>query len=541
MWRPLPLSMAIACITSAVTGLGQAGAPVPALIPRPARIEPRPAGFELRESTKVIAGPGTETEAHRLAESLRAATGFKLPVESGQSGRSALVFVLDPSLRTALGDEGYRLSVGPGRVLIRAAGAAGLFYAGETFRQLLPVEVFGPAHKGIARRWVAPGIEIEDRPRLRWRGLLLDVARHYQPLEFLKKLVDLAALHKMNVLQLHLTDDQGWRMEIKKYPRLTEVGSVRAESPRPGDRNAGDGTRYGPFFYTQAQMRDLVVYARTRHVTILPEIEMPGHFLAALTAYPQFSCRGGPFAVRTRWGVEPDILCGGNDQAIAFALDILEEVVGVFPSEFIHIGGDEAPKNRWKECPKCQARIQAEGLKNEEALQGWFNQRIEAFLARNGRRLIGWDEILEGGLPARATVMSWRGMTGGLAAANSGHDVVMSPTSHCYFDYAQAEGPGEPEFIGGLITLETVYGFDPMPFGLLSPNQSHILGVQGNIWTEYIRTPADVEYFAFPRAAALAEVAWTPPAHRDFPDFRRRLSYHLKRLDQLNVHYRKLE
>jgi hexosaminidase len=276
-------------------------------------------------------------------------------------------------------------------------------------------------------------------------------------------------------------------------------------------------------------------------VTILPEIEMPGHFLAALTAYPQYSCRGGPFAVRTRWGIEPDILCGGNDQAIAFALDILEEVVGVFPSEFIHIGGDEAPKDRWKECPKCQARIRAEGLKNEEALQGWFNQRIEAFLARNGRRLIGWDEILEGGLPARATVMSWRGMTGGLAAANSGHDVVMSPTSHCYFDYAQAEGPGEPECIGGLLPLETVYGFDPVPSGLLPANQSHVLGVQGNIWTEYIRTPADVEYSAFPRAAALAEVAWTPPAQRDFPDFRRRLSYHLKRLDHLNVHYRKLE
>jgi hexosaminidase len=287
-------------------------------------------------------------------------------------------------------------------------------------------------------------------------------------------------------------------------------------------------------------MRELVAYAQARHVTIVPEIEMPGHLLAALTAYPQFSCTGGPFTVRTRWGIEPDILCAGNDEAVAFALEVLGEVLEVFPSEFIHIGGDEAPKDRWKQCARCQARIKAEGLNGEEALQGWFNHRVEEFLASKGRRLIGWDEILEGGLPPRATVMSWRGIAGGIAAANAGHDVVMSPTSHCYFDYAQAKGPAEPEAIGGFVPLETVYAFEPIPPELSADQRHHVLGAQGNVWTEYIWTPKEAEYFAFPRAAALAEVVWTPAQGRNYADFLARLAGHNRRLDQLGVNYRPL-
>jgi hexosaminidase len=267
---------------------------------------------------------------------------------------------------------------------------------------------------------------------------------------------------------------------------------------------------------------------------------MPGHFLGALAAYPQFSCRGGPFEVRTRWGVEEDILCAGNDQAIAFACDILSEITEVFPSPFIHIGGDEAPRDRWKACPKCQARMKAEGLKNEAQLQTYFNAQIEKFLVSKGRRLIGWDEILEGGLTPGAAVMSWRGVEGGIAAANAGHDVVMSPTSHCYFDYAQSRQPGEPESIGGFIPLRTVYEFEPIPPGLEPAQRRHILGAQGNVWTEFIHEPADVEYFAFPRAAALAEVLWSPADKKDYLDFFRRLQFHVKRLDAVGVNYRKL-
>jgi hexosaminidase len=322
---------------------------------------------------------------------------------------------------------------------------------------------------------------------------LLDPARHFLTPESVKKLVDAMALHKLNTLQLHLTDDQGWRVEIKKYPRLTQIGSVRQESPRKGDRKQGDGTSYGPFFYTQEQIRDLVAYAQARHVTLMPEIEMPGHFLAALAAYPEYSCRGGPFAVRTRWGIEPDILCPGNDAAVAFATDILSEVVKLFPSRFIHIGGDESPRDRWKTCAKCQARMKKEGLTKEAQLQTWLNHRVEKFLVSRGRRMVGWDEILEGGLTPGAVVMSWRGIKGGIAAAESGHDVVMSPTSHCYFDYAQSRAAGEPECIGGFLPLEKVYEFEPVPPTLVDEDKRrHILGAQGNLWGEYFWTPQDV-------------------------------------------------
>jgi len=544
----------------AETGNPAAGAQVFGLVPLPMSLKPGEGRFELTGRTVVVARAGARAEAQRLAAELRTPTGFKLPVTDDRQAADCIVLELDPKLEPSLGPEGYRLSVAPRRIEIRAASDAGLFYGGVTLRQLLPPFVFSRSIvKAVSRavpegtsgrvrreppqpvRWTAPCVEIEDSPRFPWRGLLLDVARHYMPPEFIKRLIDLAALHKMNSLQLHLTDDQGWRLEIKKYPRLTQIGSIRKESPRHGDRRRGDGTPYGPLFYTQEEIGDLVAHAATRHVTLVPEIEMPGHFLAALTAYPEYSCRGGPFELRTRWGIELDILCPGNDASLAFVEDVLAEVVELFPGPFLHIGGDEAPRARWKECPKCQARIRAEGLANEAELQTWLNHRVEKFLADRGRRLIGWDEILEGGLTPGAAVTSWRGTRGGIAAATAGHDVVMSPTSHCYFDYAQARTPGEPECIGGFIPLATVYAFEPVPPTLPEERRKHILGAQGNLWTEYMWTPRDVEYFAFPRAAALAEVVWSPAGQRRFEDFHRRLAMHLRRLDQLDVNYRRLD
>jgi hexosaminidase len=519
----------------------EAKEPLPALVPQPVRLVVKDGRFQLTRSARLVARGSAVVEAEMLTETLAQPLGWRLPVVEGPRREGDIEMALGDDADNGA-EEGYRLSVTAHGVTLRSQSGAGLFYGGVTFRQLLPPAAFGSGASDStpAPPWTVPCVEIEDHPRFGWRGLLLDPARHFWTPDFVKRFVDLMALHKFNRLQLHLTDDQGWRFEVKKHPRLTAIGSMRQESPRPGDRNKGDGVPYGPFYYTQAQLRDLVDYAARRHVILVPEIEIPGHFLGAIAAYPEISCRGLPVAVRTQWGVEPDILCPGNDTAVAFALDVLDEVCAVFPGPFVHIGGDEAPRDRWKSCPKCQARIKAEGLKNEAELQTWLNHRLEAFLAGKGRRMIGWDEILEGGLTPRAAVMSWRGMEGGLAAAKSGHDVVMAPTSHCYFDYAQGRGPGEPESIGGFIPLETVYGFEPMPAQLPVERHRHILGVQGAIWSEYLRTPQDVEYFAFPRATALAEVAWSPAAARDLSEFKTRLGFHLGRLDRLEVHYRKL-
>jgi hexosaminidase len=511
------------------------------IVPRPTSVVSAPGEFMLTEQTVIVARPGTESEAEHLASTLRTPTGFALPVRS-VGDAPCITLQLDLALKTNLGEEGYRLAVTPHQVVIQAATPAGLFYGGVTLRQLLPAEVCSAKPiPSTAIDWKLPCVTVEDVPRFAWRGLLLDVARHFLPVDFVKRYIDLAALHKFNRLQLHLTDDQGWRVEIKRYPRLTEIGSVRAESPLAGDRARGDGTPYGPFFYTQEQVRELVAYAVVRHVTLVPEIELPGHFLAALTAYPELSCTGGPFHVRTQWGIEPDVLCPGNDQAIEFATNVLAEITELFPSPFIHIGGDEAPRDRWKVCAKCQTRMRTERLQSEAQLQTYLNHRLDKFLASRGRRMIGWDEILEGGLTPGAAVMSWRGTEGGIAAATAGHDVVMSPTSHCYLDYAQARGPEEPEAIGGFLPLETVYGFDPLPAALSAAQQKHILGVQGNLWTEYIPTPQVAEYFTYPRAVALAEVAWSPAAQRDFADFQRRLRVHVCRLRLMEVNFRELD
>jgi hexosaminidase len=369
----------------------------------------------------------------------------------------------------------------------------------------------------------------------------LDVGRHFFDKEFVKRYIDLIALHKMNTFHIHLTDDQGWRIEIKKYPRLTEIGSKRKESPMIGNRKKGDGTPYRGFF-TQDDIREIVEYARKRYITVVPELEMPGHSLGALAAYPELSCTGGPHEVMTRWGVFEDVYCAGNDKVFEFMEDVLTEVIELFPGEYIHIGGDECPKARWEKCPKCQARIKKEGLKDEHELQSYFVKRIEKFLNSKGRRLIGWDEILEGGLAPNASVMSWRGTEGGIAAARSGHDVVMSPTTHCYFDYYQSKNrKQEPEAIGGFLPLDIVYSFEPVPAELAPEQRKHVIGAQGNVWTEYIHTPSDVEYMALPRMCALAEVVWTPAELKDWDDFRDRLDRFAERLDAMGVNYRKPE
>ncbi|MBZ0293304.1 MAG: beta-N-acetylhexosaminidase, partial [Anaerolineae bacterium] len=417
-----------------------------------------------------------------------------------------------------------------------ASSIAGLLNGMQTLRQLLPSEIESSTTV-TSVAWQVPAVTIEDAPRFVWRGLHLDVGRHFFPVADIKKWLDVIALYKMNVFHWHLTEDQGWRIEIKQYPRLTEVGAYRAASPYPADRKRLDGQPYGGF-YTQAEVKEVVAYAQTLGITVVPEIEMPGHSIAALAAYPDLGCVGEDYQVRTFWGIEDDVFCAGNEDVYTFVENVLDEVLDLFPSEFVHIGGDECPKVRWEACPKCQAAIKREGLKDEHELQSYFIHRIEKFLNARGRRLIGWDEILEGGLAPNATVMSWRGSKGGIEAANAGHDVVMTPNTHCYLDYYQSEDhDNEPPAIGGYLPLENVYAFDPTA-GIEPEQAQHVLGGQGNVWTEYIPTSELVEYMTFPRLLAIAEAVWSPIEVRDYDDFLQRLKGQLARLDQLDVHYR---
>jgi hexosaminidase len=417
----------------------------------------------------------------------------------------------------------------------------------QTIRQLLPPDVFRDAPlraRAGAAAWTMPAVRIEDAPRFRWRGAMLDVARHFMPKEFVKKYVDLLALHKMNTFHWHLTDDQGWRLEIKKYPRLTEVGSRRART-MVGHRDRRDSTRWvydsvpHGGYYTQDDVREVVAYAAARHITVVPEVEMPGHAVAAIAAYPELGVTGRPTAVLERWGISSNIL-NAEPSTMAFMQDVLGEVLTLFPSTYVHVGGDEADKTLWRADPRVQARIRALGLNDEHELQSWFIRQMDAFLAARGRRLLGWDEILEGGLAPGATVMSWRGTAGGIAAARAGHDVVMAPSSHVYLDYYQSQDRArEPLAAQAYLPLDTVYAFEPVPAGLTRAEARRVLGAQGNLWTEYVPTPKQAEYMAFPRLSALAEVTWTSREEKDFADFGRRLEAHLRRLDALDVNYRR--
>ena len=491
----------------------------PAIVPRPAEMTRSAGEFRLSDTTAIMlrsTHPEARIVAEYAAECLRRETGLPLPVRTlarGELGAGHIVFATAVSQGSS-GIESYSLSVTPKVASLFAQEPRGLFLGVQTLRQML------------ARRdaWCLPCVRINDQPRYRWRGMLLDCGRHFMTKDFVKRYIDLLAYHKMNVLHWHLTEDQGWRIEITKYPRLTEIGAWRGE---------GDD-RYGGF-YTQEDIREIVAYAQARYVTIVPEIEMPGHSVAALAAYPGLSCTGGPFEVTTRWGVHSDVYCAGNERTFEFLQDVLSEVIELFPSEYIHIGGDECPKARWEACPKCQARINAEGLDSEHELQSYFIRRIERFLSARGRRLVGWDEILEGGLAPNATVQSWRGLSGAIAAAKAGHDVICSPTSHCYLDYAQSRAPGEPTQMG-FISLETAYAFEPTPPQLTPAQARHVLGVEGNMWTEHAPQKR-VDWQVFPRLCALSEVMWSPPELRDWDDFQRRMMTHYHRLDALGVTY----
>jgi hexosaminidase len=432
-----------------------------------------------------------------------------------------------------LGAEGSTLSVQPTQVVLAANQPQGLFLGTQTIRQLLPAQrTLGAS---------LPAVEVADKPRYQWRGMHLDVSRHFFPTEFVKQYIDYLALHKMNTFHWHLTDDQGWRIEIKKYPKLTTLGGFR-EGTLIGHYGAKvpeyDNVRYGGF-YTQEQVKEVVKYAQDRYITVVPEIEMPGHALAALTAYPELSCTGGPFKVGQTWGVYDDIFCAGNEQTFAFLQDVLTEVMPLFPSKTVHIGGDEAPKTRWKTCPKCQARIKAEHLKDEHELQSYFVQRMEKFVNSKGKTIMGWDEILEGGLAPNAAVMSWRGMEGGTAAAKQKHQVVMTPGEFVYFDHAQGAASLEPLNIGGYLPLEKVYSFEPTPPELTADERQYILGAQANLWTEYIPTTQQVEYMVLPRMSALAEVLWTPARQKNWESFKVRMQPQYQRFAALGANYAK--
>ena len=420
--------------------------------------------------------------------------------------------------------EGYQLRVYKDSIIVAADSEVGVFYGIQTLAQMLPVD--------WEIKIKIPVCQIDDNPRFLYRGMHLDVCRHFYSVDFIKKYIDLMARYKLNTFHWHLTEDQGWRIEIKKYPKLTEIGAWRTEL----DTASGDSIRYGGF-YTQEQIKEVVKYAAERFITIIPEIELPGHARAALAAYPQFSCSGEQLPVANQWGVFEHVYCAGNDSTFTFLQDILDEVIALFPGTYIHIGGDECPKTAWEKCSKCQARIKNEGLSNEHELQSYFIRRIEKYLTSKGRKLIGWDEILEGGLAPDATVMSWRGIKGGIAAAKQKHYVIMTPGTHCYFDHYQANPKYEPKAIGGYTTVKRVYSYEPIPTELNPEEAQYILGAQANMWTEYIATEHHLEYMLLPRMLALAEVDWSLPKRKNWNDFNRRLQAQFLRFDREGTNY----
>ncbi len=489
------------------------------IIPIPASIRAGSGNFTLNKDTRIYYSnqQGFQEEAAYLQQILTKATGFSLPVIlwDGKENLPNCILLLNnlPGTDT-LGTEGYYLNVTTNNVVICAAETAGIFYGGQSLRQLLP-----PAIEDSNVRtdvlWTIPAVNITDKPAFPWRGMLLDCCRHFMSKDFIMRYIDLLAYYKMNHFHWHLTEDQGWRIEIKKYPKLTQIGAWRKEA---------DGTTYGGF-YTQEEIKEVVAYAASRHIEVIPEIELPGHSVAALASYPNLSCTGGPFKVERRWGVFKDIYCAGNDSTFAFLENVLNEVITLFPSTYIHIGGDEAPHFRWENCKKCQDRMKKNGLKSSAELQSYFIKRIATYLKSKNRQIIGWDEILDGGLAAGATVQSWRGYEGAMAAARSGNYAIVSPTSHAYFDYPI-----------GLLTLEKVYEFDPVPEGLEPLYRKYILGGECNMWTEF--APQElIDNKMFPRMLAMAEVLWSDPVNRDKDAFLQRVSKAYPRLDLLGVKY----
>ncbi len=525
------------------------------IIPQPQSIKPQTGMFNLSADTRLYypdALPEWQTAAQYWIAIVQSGTGMNLLTqpfkEKFTKPRTNSIYLLpDESVESA---EGYVLDVKPAAILVRARTAAGAFYAIQTLRQLFPAEINArplppkTKAKGDAKpaglKWTAPACLITDAPRFQYRGLHLDVGRHFFPVDFVKRYIDLLAIHKLNTFHWHLTEDQGWRIEIKKYPKLQTIASCRKEtlSGHYTDRPIKyDGKKYCGY-YTQEEIKDVVEYARKQFVTIIPEIEMPGHALAALSAYPELGCGKKSYEAATKWGVFEDVFCP-NEQTFQFLDDVLAEVCALFPAPYVHIGGDECPKTAWQQSEFCQQLMKKEGLKDEHELQSYFIRRAEAMLAKRGKKLIGWDEILEGGLAPTATVMSWRGVEGGIAAAKAGHDAIMTPTSYFYFDYYQGDPTTEPLAIGGYLPLETVYNYEPVPAEFTAEEAKHILGTQANLWTEYIEDGDKVEYMVYPRACAMAEIAWSPKEKKNWKDFSKRIKVHFSRLDALGVHYAK--
>jgi hexosaminidase len=510
------------------------------VIPYPTSVTRKSGSFEVSGETMLQCDARAESEGQLLANRLRTATGFGLPLNVVASTRKVAPHTISLALEPNRGGggESYQLEITSDHVTIRAPGTAGLFYGVETLLQLLPPQVFSK-HTNHGIDWRVPNLVIEDHPRFAWRGAMVDVSRHFFTSSEIKEFLDAMALHKLNVFHWHLTDDQGWRIEIKKYPGLTQVGAWRKRigfnlAPQSSSAYGPDG-RYGGY-YTQEEVRDIVAYAKGRHITIVPEIEMPGHSSAALAAHPEFSCSGGPHTTDMAEAVSAGVFCVGNERTFGFLEDVLSEVMDLFPGEFVHVGGDEVPTGNWHSCRLCQARLKQEGLTNDRELEGYFLHRIEKFLNAHGRRMIGWTEIRNEHLAPSTVVMDWIG--GGIEASVAGHDVVMSPEEFCYLDFYQSKDRSrEPAAAGAYLPLERVYSFEPVPASLPPEARAHFLGGQGNLWTEYIPSLSQLEYMAFPRLSGLAEVLWSSKGTRNWKDFRRRLSVHEKRLQQLGINY----
>lgn len=531
-----------ACLLAAIAGMtacsgGQKVEGDYGVIPLPNEIETQSgAPFVLKSSTPILydeGNPDLERVAHYLADYIKDATGYELKVKTGNNSKGIHLSVASDIENP----EGYRLTVSENNIEIAGGAPAGTFYGVQTLRKSIPANA-----KDMQVE--LPAVTITDAPRFVYRGLHFDVSRHFFNADSVKRFIDMLALHNMNTLHWHLTDDQGWRIEIKKYPELTKIGSQRKETVIGRNSGKYDGIPYSGY-YTQDQIRDVIQYAKERFVTVIPEIDLPGHQQAALAAYPELGCTGGPYEVWTQWGISDDVICAGNDKAMEFLENVLAEVIELFPSEYIHIGGDECPKVRWKTCPKCQARIKALGIhadkkhSAEEYLQSYVISRMEKFVESKGRHIIGWDEILEGGLAPNATVMSWRGVDGGIKAAQMKHNVIMTPNTYLYFDYYQStDTEHDPLAIGGYLPLEKVYSFEPTD-GIPEDYQKYIIGVQANLWTEYIPTFKQVEYMEMPRISALAEVQWREKGKKDYDEFMPRLLRFTKLYDQLGYNYAK--
>lgn len=499
------------------------------IIPMPVSVEHNDGFFVFNPEIRVIADKDANAEAEKLIDLLAPVMGYRLKRSSKKMNNNSIKLILDKKLSQP-GDEGYQIEVSSEQILISAKNPAGIFYGIQTLLQLLPPSIFSSTEvKDIVLK--VPCLRITDYPRFHWRGLLIDPARHFIPAHDVKKFIDGMALHKFNRLQMHLTDNIGWRIEIRKYPNLTKLASNR-------DRSGGKGG-----FYTQQEIRELVRYAKKRYITIVPEIEMPYHAGAAINAYPYLGinpARVEGMSLDKRWAVLGGLVAP-RPRTVEFMQNVLTEVIGLFESRFIHIGGDEANLKLWENDPEMKNQMQQLGCSNAHELHSWFIRQMDTFLTENNRRLLGWDEILQGGLAPGATVMSWRGIQGGITAANAGHDVVMAPTSHTYFDYYQGPRENEPRAIGGFLPLEKVCQYDPVPNEIDPEKAGHVLGVQGQLWGEYIPTEKHREYMTYPRAIALAEIAWSRKGSGNYEEFMTRLRHHLKRLDAMGINYRKLD